>query len=222
MARIVAEVVSDAGRSMLKTAETEKYPHVTYFFNGGAEVPYPGEERILIPSQQVATYDLAPEMSAAGVTDALCTSIDSRAHDFYLCNFANADMVGHSGSLDATLRAVETVDRCLARILESARRSRTRLIITADHGNAEQMIDPETGGPQTAHTTNPVPFIVAAEHAVTTPNFKGDARRFTLSPDGALQDIAPTMLGILGLPQPKEMTGRDLRVIPANNLATSD
>jgi len=197
MANIVAQVISDAGRSMLKTAETEKYPHVTYFFNGGYEPPYRGEERVLVPSQQVATYDLAPEMSAAGVTDALCTSLDAAAHDFYLCNFANADMVGHTGSLDATIRAVETVDRCLARIVDRARRSGTRLFVTADHGNAEMMLDTATGGPHTAHTTNPVPLVYVDPQG-TEP---------TLRAGGALCDVGPTLLGMLGLPVPPEMTG---------------
>ena len=128
-------------------------------------------------------------------------------------NFANADMVGHSGKIPPTITAVETVDACLGQIYTALRQRGGAMIVTADHGNAEQMIDPATGGPQTAHTTNPVPFIVAAEHAVTPANFKGDARRFTLRPDGALQDIAPTMLGILGVAQPKEMTGHDLRVM---------
>jgi len=200
MERIVAEVVSEAGKSMLKTAETEKYPHVTYFFNGGCEPPYAGEERILVPSQKVATYDLAPEMSAIGVADTLCQSIDQRAHDFTLCNFANADMVGHTGSIAATIQAVETVDRCLARIVDSAQRTRTRLIITADHGNAEMMIDPKTGGPHTAHTTNPVPFVYVDPEG-TEP---------ALRHGGALCDIGPMVLGLLGIDVPPEMTGVSL------------
>src|SRR5690606_22395944 len=153
----VAEVVSSAGRTMLRTAETEKYPHVTYFFNCGREVPFHGEERILIPSPKVATYDLQPEMSAAGITDTLCAAIESRSHDFMLCNFANGDMVGHTGSFSATLKAVETVDASLRRIIAAAERSGVRLLVTADHGNCEMMIDPMNGGPHTAHTTNPVP-----------------------------------------------------------------
>ena len=139
----------------LQTAETEKYPHVTYFFNGGVEQPYPCENRVMIPSPKVATYDLKPEMSAEGVTEALCNGIASLEHDFILCNYANADMVGHSGSIPATLAAVETVDRCLARVLKAAESAGVRLLVTADHGNAEMMIDPETGGPQHPHTTNP-------------------------------------------------------------------
>jgi 2,3-bisphosphoglycerate-independent phosphoglycerate mutase len=160
LARILAEVLAENGRRQFRTAETEKYPHVTYFFNGGYEPPYPGEERCLIPSQRVATYDLAPEMSAAGVTDALCRAIEARTHDFLLCNYANADMVGHTGDLPAVVQAVETVDQCLARVLAAAERGGWRLMVTADHGNCEQMIDPETGGPHTAHTTNPVPLVV--------------------------------------------------------------
>ena len=200
MSRIVAEVISEAGRTMLKTAETEKYPHVTYFFNGGLEPPYPGEDRRLVPSQKVATYDLAPEMSARGITDVLCRSLDSREHDFTLCNFANADMVGHTGSVPATIRAVETVDECLARIVESARRSGTRLVITADHGNAEMMIDPQTGGPHTAHTSNPVPIVFM------DPN----GHEPELRTGGALCDVGPTVLGMMGIDSPPEMTGVDL------------
>ena len=204
MARIVAEVLSDAGRTMLKTAETEKYPHVTYFYNGGHETPYPGEERILVPSQKVATYDLAPEMSAAGVTDVLVRSIETRAHQFMLCNLANGDMVGHSGSLPATVQACEVVDACLARVVAAAERSGVRLLVTADHGNCEMMIDPGTGGPHTAHTTNPVPFVVV----------DADDDR-PLRAGGALCDVGPTVLRMLGLEQPDEMTGRDLRALGA-------
>jgi 2,3-bisphosphoglycerate-independent phosphoglycerate mutase len=201
MARIVAEVLSGCGKTMLRTAETEKYPHVTYFFNGGEEAPYPGEDRILVPSQKVATYDLMPEMSAAGVTDVLCNAISEGRHDFILCNYANGDMVGHSGSLPATIRAVETVDQCLARVLPVAQRTGTRLLITADHGNCEQMIDPATGGPHTAHTTNPVPFVL----------IDGDAQP-DLRSGAALCDVGPTVLSLLGVEVPPEMTGADLRV----------
>jgi 2,3-bisphosphoglycerate-independent phosphoglycerate mutase len=201
MARIVGEVLSGCGKTMLRTAETEKYPHVTYFFNGGEEAPYPGEDRILVPSQKVATYDLMPEMSAAGVTDVLCNAISEARHDFILCNYANGDMVGHSGSLPATIRAVETVDQCLARVLPVAQRTGTRLLITADHGNCEQMIDPDTGGPHTAHTTNPVPFVLV----------DGDAEP-PLRSGAALCDVGPTVLSLLGVEVPPEMTGADLRV----------
>lgn len=199
MARILAEVLSGEGRTMLKTAETEKYPHVTYFFNGGREEACRGEERILVPSQKVATYDLMPEMSAPGITDVLCRSIEARSHDFTLCNYANADMVGHSGSIEATVRAVETVDVCLARVLRSAEKSGTRLLITADHGNAEMMIDPATGGPHTAHTTSPVPFVIVGDE---------DVRE--LRGGGALCDVGPTILRMMGIEQPTEMTGTTL------------
>ena len=199
MANIVAEVVSKAGMTMLRTAETEKYAHVTYFFNGGIEVPFQGEQRILVPSQKVATYDLAPEMSAPGVTDVLCDGIEKREFDFILCNYANGDMVGHTGSLPATIHAVETVDRCLARVMTSAERAGARLMVTADHGNCEIMIDPATGGPHTAHTTSPVPFVVV------DPDGEGPLRS-----GGALCDVGPTLLRMLGLEQPSEMTGVDL------------
>ena len=202
MAKIVGEVVSSAGLTMLRTAETEKYAHVTYFFNGGIEVPFPGEDRRLVPSQKVATYDLAPEMSAPGITDVLCSAITAGDHDFILCNYANGDMVGHTGSIPATLKAVEVVDACLARVLAAAEGTGVRLLVTADHGNCEMMIDPETGGPHTAHTTNPVPFLVVDR----------DGQAVGLRDGGALCDVGPTILGMLGLEQPGEMTGRDLRV----------
>ncbi len=205
MARLVAEVLSDAGRTMLRTAETEKYPHVTYFFNGGREVPFAGEERELVASRRdCATYDLCPEMSAPGVTDVLVRSIERKSHDFILCNFANGDMVGHSGSLPATIQAVETVDRCLTRVMDAARRAGVRLLVTADHGNCEQMIDPGTGGPHTAHTTSPVPFVIVDPD--------GDR---PLRDGGALCDVGPTILAMLGLDRPEEMTGMDLRTIGA-------
>ncbi len=213
LTNILANVMADRNLRNLRVAETEKYAHVTYFFNGGVEKPFPGEDRVLVPSPRVATYDLKPEMSAQGIADAVVKAIGEKTFDVMVVNFANADMVGHSGKIPPTITAVETVDGCLGQVYSALRQSGGAMIVTADHGNAEQMIDPATGGPQTAHTTNPVPFIVAAEHAVTIPNLKGDSRRFTLRPDGALQDIAPTMLGMLGLPQPKEMTGHDLRVL---------
>ncbi len=201
MARIVAEVLEDAGMTTLRTAETEKYPHVTYFFNGGNEVPYRGEERVLVPSQKVATYDLMPEMSAPGITDVLCEAIEKRSHHFTLCNYANGDMVGHSGSLEATIRACEVVDAQLERIVASATRSGARLLITADHGNCEMMIDPATGGPHTAHTTNPVPLVVIDDDPVPP-----------LRAGGALCDVGPTVLAMLGVETPPEMTGKDLRL----------
>ncbi len=202
MARIMAEVLESVGMTTLRTAETEKYPHVTYFFNGGNEVAYRGEERILVPSQQVATYDLMPEMSAAGITDVLCGAIEKRSHHFTLCNYANGDMVGHSGDLAATIRACEVVDESLARVVASAEKAGARLLITADHGNCEMMFDPATGGPHTAHTTNPVPFLLVEEGAPVP-----------LRTGGALCDVGPTVLGMLGVDLPTEMTGRDLRLI---------
>jgi len=199
LARILAEVLAENDCTQFRTAETEKYPHVTYFFNGGYEPPYPGEERCLIPSQRVATYDLAPEMSAAGVTDALCRTIEARTHNFMLCNYANADMVGHTGVLPAVVQAVETVDQCLARVLNSAEKAGSSVLITADHGNCEMMIDPTTGGVHTAHTMNPVPFVAVRSRAAS------------LRAGGSLKDVAPTVLSLLGIECPAEMTGHDLR-----------
>jgi 2,3-bisphosphoglycerate-independent phosphoglycerate mutase len=201
MAKIVAEVLQEHGLTTLRTAETEKYPHVTYFFNGGNETPYRGEERVLIPSQKVATYDLMPEMSAAGITEVLCSAIEERRHPFTLCNYANGDMVGHSGNLQATIRACEVVDAQLARVIKSAETAGARLLITADHGNCEMMFDPATGGPHTAHTTNPVPLLLVQ-----------DGTPVALRSGGALCDVGPTVLGMLGVPQPPEMTGTDLRI----------
>jgi 2,3-bisphosphoglycerate-independent phosphoglycerate mutase len=198
MARILAEVLSGTTRTQFRTAETEKYPHVTYFFNGGYEPAWPGEERELVPSQQVATYDLAPEMSAAGITEVLTRALSKRQHDFYLVNYANADMVGHTGVMPAVLRAVETVDTSLGQVLAAGERCGARVLVTADHGNAEMMIDPVSGGPHTAHTTNPVPFIALGD-GVTA-----------LRDGGSLCDVAPTILALLGLEQPAEMTGRSL------------
>ena len=199
LARILAQVLAEQGRTQFRTAETEKYPHVTYFFNGGHEPPYPGEERRLVPSQRVATYDLAPEMSARGITDVLCRTIETGEHDFLLCNYANADMVGHTGVLPAVIQAVETVDGCLARMLSSADKAGCSVLVTADHGNSEMMIDPATGGVHTAHTTNPVPFVAVGAGAAS------------LRAGGSLRDVAPTVLRLLGLEPPAEMTGRDLR-----------
>ena len=198
---IVAQVLAEHDKTMFRTAETEKYAHVTYFFNGGFETPFKNEERLLVPSQKVATYDLAPEMSAPGVTDVLCSAIQQREHDFILCNYANGDMVGHTGVLPAGLKAVETVDRCLARVLEVAGGAGATLLITADHGNCEMMIDPATGGPHTAHTTNPVPFLIV-----------GDGEQAgELRPGGSLRDVGPTLLNLLGVECPADMTGKDLR-----------
>src|SRR6184192_3285437 len=200
LSEIVAQVLTEHGKTMFRTAETEKYAHVTYFFNGGVETPYPGEERLLVPSQKVATYDLMPEMSAPGVTDVLCNAIEAGHHDFILCNYANGDMVGHSGVPSAAVKAVETVDQCLARVLRSAEQAGVTLLITADHGNCELMIDPATDGPHTAHTTNPVPFLIV-----------GDDHTGPLRHGGALCDVGPTVLRMLGLEPPPDMTGRDLR-----------
>ena len=201
LSRIVAEVLSDHGKTTFRTAETEKYAHVTYFFNGGYEPPYRGEERLLVPSQKVATYDLMPEMSAPGVTDVLCNAIAGKQHDFILCNYANGDMVGHSGVLAAAVKAVETVDLCLARVLTTADTAGATVLVTADHGNCELMIDPATGGPHTAHTTNPVPLVMVGD---------GAPKRH-LRTGGSLRDVGPTILNLLGIEPPKEMTGKDLR-----------
>ena len=202
MENLLANLMAQANLRNLRVAETEKYAHVTYFFNGGIEKPFPGEDRILIPSQKVATYDLAPEMSAEGIADTVIKAINDTAFDVLVVNFANADMVGHSGQIPPTIRGVETVDACLGKIYQAMKQRGTGAwLITADHGNAEMMVDPVTGGPHTAHTTNPVPFIYISE----------DAKQYSLRPGGSLRDISPTMLALLGLPQPKEMTGGDLR-----------
>jgi 2,3-bisphosphoglycerate-independent phosphoglycerate mutase len=199
---ILANVMADRNLRNLRVAETEKYAHVTYFFNGGIEKPYPGEDRVLVPSPKVATYDLKPEMSAAGIAQNVVKAVTDSAFQVLIVNFANADMVGHSGKIPPTIQAVETVDACLGEIYNAIRQEGGAMLVTADHGNAEMMIDPATGGPHTAHTLNPVPFIVVNE----------DAERFSLRPDGSLQDISPTVLGMLGLEQPADMTGHDLRV----------
>jgi 2,3-bisphosphoglycerate-independent phosphoglycerate mutase len=196
------EVISGLGLTNLRVAETEKYAHVTYFFNCGIEKPYNGEDRLLVPSQKVATYDLAPEMSAKGICDTLVNDVTGRKHDVIICNFANADMVGHTGKLEAAVRAVEILDGCLARIVTAVRDAGGMLLITADHGNAEQMWDPIANEPHTAHTSNPVPVILV--------NGPKGAR---LREGGSLRDVSPTMLGILGLEKPKEMTGADLRIL---------
>ncbi len=199
---ILANVMSQLNLRNLRVAETEKYAHVTYFFNGGVEQPFPGEERQLVPSPKVATYDLKPEMSAPGIAETVVKAIEKGAFDVIIVNFANADMVGHSGKIPPTIKAVETVDGCLSELYRAIRQKGGAMIVTADHGNAEQMIDPATGGPHTAHTTNPVPFIVISDAGTS----------FGLRPDGALQDISPTILAMLGIPQPKDMTGKDLRI----------
>ncbi|MEO5897834.1 MAG: 2,3-bisphosphoglycerate-independent phosphoglycerate mutase [Vicinamibacterales bacterium] len=194
-----ADVLAAAGSSNLRLAETEKYAHVTYFFNCGREEPYPGEERILVPSQKVATYDLMPEMSAQGIADALVTDIYSGRHDVVICNFANADMVGHSGNIAATITAVEALDGCMGQILRALREAGGTAIVTADHGNAEQMWDDQLNVPHTAHTSNPVPVILCNER------FVGKRLR-----NGSLRDVAPTMLELLELERAPEMTGESL------------
>ena len=201
MANILANVMSGTNMRNLRVAETEKYAHVTYFFNGGVEPPFPGEERVMVQSPKVATYDLKPEMSAAGIADAVVKATEEGTFDVIIVNFANADMVGHSGKIEPTVKAVEVVDACLGRIESAVRGKGGAMLITADHGNAEMMVDPATGGPHTAHTTNPVPFIVVQENA----------KQFTLKPGGSLRDISPTLLGMLGVDEPNEMTGTDLR-----------
>jgi 2,3-bisphosphoglycerate-independent phosphoglycerate mutase len=201
MANILANVMGGLNMRNLRVAETEKYAHVTYFFNGGVEQPFPGEERVMIQSPKVATYDLKPEMSAAGIAEAVVKATNDGTFDVVIVNFANADMVGHSGKIEPTIKAVETVDGCLGEIEKAVRAKGGAMLITADHGNAEMMIDPVSGGPHTAHTTNPVPFIVMAE----------DARQYSLKADGSLRDISPTILGMLGVKEPVEMTGVDLR-----------
>jgi 2,3-bisphosphoglycerate-independent phosphoglycerate mutase len=193
------EIVADAGMKQLRIAETEKYAHVTFFFNGGREAVFPGEERILVPSPKVATYDLQPEMSAPEVTDKVVEAIGSGRFDVVVLNYANTDMVGHTGHIDAAIKAVETVDRCLGRLDAAVEAAGGTLVITADHGNAEVMRDPQTGEPHTAHTLNPVPFIIV--------NPPGAVARVD---NGRLADVAPTLLDILGLPKPAAMTGHSL------------
>jgi 2,3-bisphosphoglycerate-independent phosphoglycerate mutase len=197
------EIVADAGLTQLRIAETEKYAHVTFFFNGGRETVFPGEERILVPSPKVATYDLQPEMSAPEVTDKVVEAIGSGRFDVVVLNYANTDMVGHTGDLAAAIKAVETVDSCLGRLAEAVETQGGTLVITADHGNAEMMRDPETGEPHTAHTLNPVPFIV-----VDPP---GGVGRLD---NGRLADVAPTLLELLCLKKPAAMTGHSL-IVPA-------
>jgi 2,3-bisphosphoglycerate-independent phosphoglycerate mutase len=201
MDNILANILGAHSLRNLRVAETEKFAHVTYFFNGGIETPFPGEDRNLVQSLKVATYDLAPEMKAEAIGDIIVNAVNDTAFDLIVANFANADMVGHSGKLEPTIRACEAVDAQLGRIYEAVRRRNGNWLITADHGNAELMVDPVSGGPHTAHTTNPVPFIYVGE----------DAEHFRLRPDGALRDISPTLLSLLDLGLPKEMTGGDLR-----------
>jgi 2,3-bisphosphoglycerate-independent phosphoglycerate mutase len=197
LANTFGEYISEKGLTQLRIAETEKYAHVTFFFNGGVEKQYPGEERILVNSPKVATYDLQPEMSAYEVTDRCTAAIDEDNLDVIILNFANCDMVGHTGVFDAAKAAVEAVDKCVGKVAEKVLSKGGSVLITADHGNADKMYEPD-GSPFTAHTTNPVPFIVLGQGSVT------------LREGGVLADIAPTMLKILGLPQPSEMTGKSI------------
>ena len=198
LAHILGEVVAESGRTQLRMAETEKYAHVTYFLNGGREEPYAGEDRIMVPSPKVATYDLQPEMSAPELTEKAVAAINSGRYDLIVLNYANPDMVGHTGSLQAAIKAVETVDAGLGRIAAAIEQSGGALLVTADHGNCEMMRDPQTGGPHTAHTTNPVPVLLV-----------GAVDR-ALAAQGRLADIAPTLLALMELPKPKEMTGVSL------------
>ncbi len=197
---LMGEVVAKAGLTQLRMAESEKYPHVTFFFNGGEERVFPGEERILVPSPKVATYDLQPEMSAFELTDRFVAAVSDGRFDFILINYANPDMVGHTGVLEAAKKAVAAVDCCLGRLIEAVRAAGGAVLVTADHGNCELMRDPTTGGPHTAHTTNPVPcFLIGGDPGISLR-------------DGVLGDVAPTLLALLGLPQPTSMSGRTLIV----------
>lgn len=191
------EYIARLGLRQLRIAETEKYAHVTYFFNGGVEAPYPGEDRILVPSPKVATYDLKPEMSAYEVTDRLVEAIQSGRYHAIVCNYANGDMVGHTGNLAAAIRAVEVLDECIGRAVTAMQEAGGEVLITADHGNAETMLDPETKQAHTAHTLNLVPLLYIG-------------RKARIAQSGALQDVAPTLLAMMGLPQPREMTGKPL------------
>ncbi len=203
---ILGEVISKNGLLQFRTSETEKYAHVTYFFNGGLELPFEGEDRELVQSPMVATYDRAPAMSAEPLTDVVVAAIEKRIYSLIVINYANTDMVGHTGNMDACVQAVETVDRCMGRLIESINKAGGTALITADHGNAEFMYD-ETGSPWTAHTTNPVPFILVEGEGLKIP---GHGTEVALRSDGRLADLAPTILEILRLPQPVEMTGRSL------------
>jgi 2,3-bisphosphoglycerate-independent phosphoglycerate mutase len=200
--KVLGEVVSNAGLAQLRVAETEKYAHVTFFFNSGCEEPFPSEDRVLVPSpRDVATYDHRPEMSAPQVTQALLEHLAGGDYSFILVNYANPDMVGHTGVMDAAVKAIETVDSCLEKVAGAVLALDGHMLITADHGNCELMIDAETGGPHTAHTTNPVPI-----HWVS----RDPAGRSLC--DGTLADLAPTVLTLMGLPIPDEMSGRSLIV----------
>ena len=191
------EYIANLGLTQLRIAETEKYPHVTFFFNGGEETVFKGEDRIMVPSPKVATYDLQPEMSAPEMTDKLVEAITNKTYNAIICNYANGDMVGHTGNIDAAIKAIETLDTCVGRVVAAAQSVGAEVIITADHGNAEQMFDSDNNQAHTQHTTNLVPFIYIGRHA-------------TLAKTGALSDLAPTLLTMMGVPQPREMTGKSL------------
>jgi 2,3-bisphosphoglycerate-independent phosphoglycerate mutase len=194
----LGEYMAKQGKTQLRIAETEKYAHVTFFFNGGLETPFEGEDRILVPSPKVATYDLQPEMSAPEVTDKLVDAIKSGKYDLIVCNYANGDMVGHTGKLDAAIKAAECLDQCVKRVVEALNEVGGEALITADHGNCEQMTDPGSGQAHTSHTIGPVPLIYTGH------------RQVQLQDDGSLSDIAPTLLALMGVEQPKEMTGHSL------------
>ncbi|HEA53804.1 2,3-bisphosphoglycerate-independent phosphoglycerate mutase [Marinobacter antarcticus] len=194
----LGEYVADLGKTQLRIAETEKYAHVTFFFNGGVETPFTGEDRILVPSPKVATYDLQPEMSAPEVTDKLVEAVKSGKYDLIICNYANGDMVGHTGKLDAAIKAAECIDHCVQRVVEALDEVGGEALITADHGNCEQMADPDSGQAHTAHTIGPVPLVYTG------------SRRVSLNDGGSLSDVAPSLLTLMGLEQPKEMTGHSL------------
>ena len=191
------ENISNKGLTQLRIAETEKYAHVTFFFNGGEEKQYKGEDRILVPSPKVETYDMKPEMSAYEVTEKVVNAINSKKYDCIILNYANPDMVGHTGNLEAAIKALETIDECVGKVVDAVQKNNGTLLITADHGNIEQMIDYKTGEPHTAHTTNPVPLILVGKDDVKLKS-------------GKLADLAPTMLDIMGLEKPEEMTGESL------------
>ncbi|MCI2110343.1 MAG: 2,3-bisphosphoglycerate-independent phosphoglycerate mutase, partial [Acidaminococcaceae bacterium] len=195
----LGEVVSKAGLKQLRIAETEKYAHVTFFFNGGKETPNPGEDRVLIPSPKVATYDLQPEMSAYLVTDKLLGLLDEDKYDLIILNFANTDMVGHTGIMKAAVKAMETIDECVGSVVDKMLKLGGKVCIIADHGNLEQMEDPVTHTPYTAHTTNPVPILLV-----------GAGSNVSIASEGKLADVAPTLLELLGIKQPTAMTGTSL------------
>lgn len=197
LTNVLGDYIAQLGMHQLRIAETEKYAHVTFFFNGGREEPFEFEDRILVPSPNVATYDQQPEMNAIKLTDHMVESIESGKYDVIICNYANPDMVGHSGNFNAAVKAIETIDDCIARLLVSIKKAGGEMLITADHGNAEMMFNKETGQPHTAHTTNPVPFVYVGREA-------------KMESTGALSDVAPTMLYLMGIVKPTEMTGRSL------------